>query len=106
MTCPSTQVYHSQAFLGEVWSWTALGVLIFVARFAVRLRIRSWRKLQGDDYFAVLTLLLFICLMFSKLAMYYLGSNVDYTEESMVDLTDCQMKKVVIGSKLGVGERS
>jgi hypothetical protein len=44
--------------------------------------------------------------MFSKLAMYYLGSNVDYTEESMVDLTDCQMKKVVIGSKLGVGERS
>lgn len=102
MPCPSTQIYHSQAFIGEVWAWTVLGILIFVARFAVRLRILPWRDLQGDDYMAIVTLVFFLGCIFCKLAIYYLGANSDYTEEEMLQLIDCQKSRLIIGSKFQV----
>lgn len=48
--CPSTRVYHDESYVAEVYALTALGVIVFMARYTVRLRVLPWRKLQGDDW--------------------------------------------------------
>lgn len=100
--CPSTQVYHNGSYIVEVYAWTVLGILAFVARYTVRLRIVPWRKLQGDDWMGIVVLLSFIELSCSKLTVYHLGSNSDYTEEGMGKLVSCQLWYVEFGSKIQV----
>ncbi|KAM3420108.1 hypothetical protein BST61_g3410 [Cercospora zeina] len=52
----STQVYHDQPYLIEVWVLFGVGVLVFLARFIVRIRTVGLRQFAGDDYMAMLVL--------------------------------------------------
>lgn len=101
-SCPSTQVYHNQAFVREVFAWTGLGFLVFVARFAVRLRIIPWRKLQGDDYMATLSLVFFLLCIATKMHAYWQAPISDFTQDQVVRLLDCQVKRLELSSKLYV----
>lgn len=101
--CPSTQVYSNGSYVVEVYAWTVLGVLVFLARYTVRLRILSWRKLQGDDWMGIAVLLFFIGLTAVKLTVYHLGANSDYTEEALRKMHHCQVEWIEFGSKLQVG---
>lgn len=100
--CPSTQIYHDRSYVLEVYAWTVIGFLAFVARYTVRLRILSWRKLQGDDWMGIAVLLCFIGLSSVKLTVYQLGTNSDYTEKAIKELSGCQVERVELGSKLQV----
>ena len=50
--------YDAQ-FLIEVWVLYGIGMLVFIARFAVRLKTVGFRGFQGDDLFAVLLILFY-----------------------------------------------
>jgi hypothetical protein len=100
--CPSTQVYHDETYVQEVWAWTALGILAFVARFTIRLRIVPWRNLQGDDWMGIAVLLFFLGLTAVKLTVYHYGTNSDYTEEAIRKLSPCQVDWIEFASKLQV----
>lgn len=87
----------------EVFAWTIVGVVAFVARYSVRLRILPWRKLQGDDWVGFAVLLFFIGLTGVKLTVYFFGANSDYTEEVIRRLSKCQIERIKFASKLQVG---
>lgn len=86
----------------EIWAWTILGVVTFAARYAVRLRILPWRKLQCDDWMGIAVLLFFIGLTGVKLTVYYFGANSDYTEEEIIKLSACQIRRITFSTKLYV----
>lgn len=101
MACPSTQVYHEGgSYLGEIWAWFAIGTIVLFVRTAIRLRTVGWRKLQGDDYMAIAVWLCFMCDSVTVTIVFKYGSNVDFTEDHMQRLSQCQIDKVRIGSQM------
>ncbi|SMR52572.1 unnamed protein product [Zymoseptoria tritici ST99CH_3D1] len=102
VVCPSTQVYHDKAYVAEVITWTVVGILAFVARYIVRLRVLSWRHLHGDDWFGIAVLVFFAALTGCKLGTYHFGANKDFTERELLKLSECQLARVELGSKLQI----
>lgn len=100
--CPSTRVYHDESYVAEVYALTALGVIVFMARYTVRLRVLPWRKLQGDDWTGIAVLVFFIGLTSVKLTVYHHGANSDFTEDAIRRLSECQLEWVTLGSTLQV----
>lgn len=52
-------IEQDSRFLVETWSLYALGAALLLVRFAVRFRTVGPKEFQGDDYFAMATLLFF-----------------------------------------------
>ncbi|KXS97376.1 hypothetical protein AC578_9605 [Pseudocercospora eumusae] len=100
MQCPSTQAYHDVSFVEEVWTWFAIGTVAISARSIVRLRTVHWSKLQGDDYLALAVWLCFLCDSVTITLIYYYGSNVDFTSEEISKMSQCQIDRIRLGSKM------
>ena len=56
----STQAYHDETYLREVWALFGVGMIVFTLRWFVRLRIVGLKNLAGDDYLSVLVCLLYL----------------------------------------------
>ncbi|GIZ44002.1 hypothetical protein CKM354_000721100 [Cercospora kikuchii] len=100
----STQVYHDQPYLIEVWVLFGVGVLVFLARFIVRIRTVGIRQFAGDDYMAILVLACYTAdaatVSVVVVFRHREGTNVDYTAEQVEKLTPSQIKSVEYGSKM------
>lgn len=51
---------------------------------------------------AVATLILFICCIASKMTIYYIAPNSDFTEDELLTFTKCQMANTIMASKIQV----
>ncbi|CZT22717.1 uncharacterized protein RCC_08422 [Ramularia collo-cygni] len=100
--CPSTQIYHDSSYLAENYAMAAISVVAFAARYCVRLRILPIRNLQGDDWMGIAVLLFFLYLTCCRLVVYHLGSNTDYNVTEIGKLSDCQIERLVFGSKFQI----
>lgn len=96
----STQVYHDQEFLKEVWGLFGVGCCVLVLRFIVRLRTVGIRNFQGDDYISMLVLLCYTADAVTVTLTYLNGSNVDYTPEALTKLSKQENDQVIFGSRM------
>ena len=85
-------------FTTEAWSEYAVGMVILLTRIGARCTQVGWHW-EGDDYFAVLSVLFFS----AELSMLQLigenGSITGMSNEIALTLTPQQKKKIVFGSK-------
>ncbi|UZP42814.1 hypothetical protein NXS19_010630 [Fusarium pseudograminearum] len=94
------QIEDKPAFLYESWGLYALGLIILLARFTVRLRTVGWRGLQGDDAFSFLVLLFYTTDAVTVHLIYYLGTNIEAGVASRDHkLTDSEIREYELGSK-------
>ncbi|RGP69462.1 hypothetical protein FSPOR_4566 [Fusarium sporotrichioides] len=94
------QIEDKPAFLYESWGLYALGLIILLARFFVRLRTVGWRGLQGDDAFSFLVLLFYTTDAVTVHLIYYLGTNIEAGVASLDHkLTDSEIRQYELGSK-------
>ncbi|GJC98719.1 kinesin-like protein [Colletotrichum higginsianum] len=68
-------------------AWYAIGVLVILLRYAVRLRTVGIHGLRGDDYLALPI-------------TYYTGGNIDITADMVPKLSDHDVEILELGSKL------
>lgn len=45
---------RDETFLREIWAWFAVGTVVILLRFAVRIRMVGPKGLKGDDYVMIL----------------------------------------------------
>ncbi|ETS79867.1 hypothetical protein PFICI_07396 [Pestalotiopsis fici W106-1] len=96
----STGLERSDSFLIEVWTLYGIGILVFVARFAVRLKTVGFRGFQGDDLFAILLILLYTGDAVLVDITYWTGTNVEAsTFQRTRTLSDAEIAQYAIGSK-------
>ncbi|QPC80005.1 hypothetical protein HYE68_010757 [Fusarium pseudograminearum] len=95
------QIEDKPAFLYESWGLYALGLIILIARFTVRLRTVGWRGLQGDDAFSFLVLLFYTTDAVTVHLIYYLGTNIEagVASQDHKELTDSEIRQYELGSK-------
>ncbi|CAF3484494.1 hypothetical protein SNK03_012803 [Fusarium graminearum] len=95
------QIEDKPAFLYESWGLFALGLIILLARFTVRLRTVGWRGLQGDDAFSFLVLLFYTTDAVTVHLIYYLGTNIEagVASRDHKELTDSEIREYELGSK-------
>ncbi|KAF5233704.1 hypothetical protein FAUST_7955 [Fusarium austroamericanum] len=95
------QIEDKPAFLYESWGLYALGLIILLARFTVRLRTVGWRGLQGDDAFSFLVLLFYTTDAVTVHLIYYLGTNIEagVASRDHKELTDSEIRQYELGSK-------
>ncbi|KAI1849431.1 hypothetical protein JX266_004926 [Neoarthrinium moseri] len=90
-----------QSFINEVWILYAVGVVILVLRFVVRIKAVGLGGLQGDDYFSVLVLGLFTVDAAMVDLVYYAGTNVEASAVLETrTLTDDEIAEYTFGSKM------
>ncbi|RGP65899.1 hypothetical protein FLONG3_9031 [Fusarium longipes] len=95
------QIEDKPSFLLEAWGLYALGIIILLARFAVRIKTVGWRGLQGDDFFSFLVLLFFTGDAVTVHLIYYLGTNIEAGVAGREhDLTQAEIREYELGSKL------
>jgi hypothetical protein len=76
------------------------GAAVLLTRLAVRARTVGFRNFCGDDYITVLVLLCYIGDAITVDRTYYLGTNVDFSQERLKAMTSEELHNIVIGSKL------
>ncbi|KAI7670935.1 hypothetical protein KC322_g16075, partial [Hortaea werneckii] len=96
----STQAYHDDEYLREVWILYGIGVLIYFLRFCVRLRTVGVRHFQGDDWMSIGVLLCYTADAVTVTFTYLLGSNVDWPPEKLDQFNAQQIDNIILGSKL------
>ncbi|KAI7530867.1 hypothetical protein KC331_g14438 [Hortaea werneckii] len=96
----STQAYHDDEYLREVWILYGIGVLIYFLRFCVRLRTVGIRHFQGDDWTSIAVLLCYTADAVTVTFTYLLGSNVDWPPEKLDQFNAQQIDNIILGSKL------
>ncbi|EME38349.1 hypothetical protein DOTSEDRAFT_106055, partial [Dothistroma septosporum NZE10] len=96
----STQVYHDNSYLKEVWGLFGVGVAVLVVRFLVRLRATGWRRFQGDDYMSIVVFVCYAADAITVTIIYQKGANVDYRGTDLLRLTHEQVDSIVYGSKM------
>ncbi|KAF6811423.1 hypothetical protein CSOJ01_05715 [Colletotrichum sojae] len=90
---------RDETFLREIWTWFAVGSVVILLRFAVRIRMVGPKGLKGDDYVMVLGLITStMCFVLVDL-VYRLGTNVDLTADQIALLNDQEVARLVEGSK-------
>ena len=77
-----------------------LGAAVLLTRLAVRARTVGFRNFCGDDYITVLVLLCYIGDAVTVDRTYFLGTNVDFSQEQLKAMTPKEVHNIVIGSKL------
>ena len=96
----STQKYHDDTYLAESWILYGIGVFVILLRWLVRIRTVGISNFQGDDY---LTFVVLACYTSDAVAVKHIqhhGSNVDWTKEEMMAMTDQERGWIAYGSKL------
>ena len=96
----STQAYHDDEYLREVWILYGIGLLIYFLRFCVRLRTVGIRHFQGDDWMSIAVLLCYTADALTVTFTYLLGSNVDWPPETLDQFNAQQIDNIILGSKL------
>lgn len=76
------------------------GSTVLLARLAVRVRTVGFRKLCGDDYITLLVLLCYIGDAVTVDLTYELGTNVDFTQERLLSMSEHERQNVITGSRL------
>ncbi|KAK6216189.1 TAT-binding protein-like protein 7, AAA ATPase [Pestalotiopsis sp. IQ-011] len=95
----ATGLERSDSFLIEVWVLYGIGMLVFAARFAVRLKTVGIRGFQGDDLFAVLLILFYTGDAVLVDIVYWTGSNVEAARfQRHQTLTDAEIQQYTVGS--------
>jgi len=94
------QAYHDPVFLREIWALFTIGMLVFFIRSMVRLRTVGFRGLQGDDAFALVAAIVYTACTVATYFVYHLGSNLDFSEEEMANMTVSEQESLVLGSKM------
>ncbi|KAK7931413.1 hypothetical protein PG985_002125 [Apiospora marii] len=89
----------STPFQREAWTEYAIGVVVLFLRYFARWRAVGFRKWQGDDVFAVLSLVFWT----AELCMLELigqnGTNIGITDEMGATLSPEEIAKMAAGSK-------
>ncbi|KAK8879406.1 hypothetical protein PGQ11_000700 [Apiospora arundinis] len=89
----------STPFQKEAWTEYAIGAVVLFLRYFARWRAVGFRKWQGDDIFAVLSLVFWT----AELCMLELigenGTNIGITDEMGANMSPEQIEKLSLGSK-------
>ncbi|PSN69764.1 hypothetical protein BS50DRAFT_618756 [Corynespora cassiicola Philippines] len=97
---PNIPLEKDDTYLPEVWTWYAIGVVFIALRCATRLRTVGIRNYQGDDYLAMLLLLLWTCNAIIVQITYYTGGNLDVRPDMVEALSDRDIEILTWGSQL------
>ncbi|KAH8168785.1 hypothetical protein LIA77_10911 [Sarocladium implicatum] len=104
MTIPrpshAVNVPQSSTYLPEIWSLYALGLIVILLRWLVRLRTVGLRGFQWDDYLNGAYLVLLTMNMIIAHITYYTGGNIDVTPGQVPKLSDSDVAILRYGSKL------
>lgn len=76
------------------------GSAVLLTRLAVRVRTVGIRQFSGDDYISMLVFLCYIGDAVSVDMTYHLGTNVDFTQERLLGMSESERQNVITGSKL------
>ena len=96
----STQAFHDPSFLKEVWGLFGVGCGILALRFIVRTRAVGIRNFEGDDWLAIAVWLCYTCDAVTVELCYKWGTNVDFPVERLESMTQQQLDKIELGSKM------
>ncbi|KAK8084978.1 hypothetical protein PG997_006249 [Apiospora hydei] len=88
---------ESTPFQREAWTEYAIGVVVLFLRYFARWRAVGFKKWQGDDVFAVLSLV-FWTTLFPSIAGEN-GTNIGITDEMGASMSPEQIEKLAAGSK-------
>ncbi|KAF4550070.1 Hypothetical protein D9617_18g032610 [Elsinoe fawcettii] len=90
---------HFPHHITEMWALYGVGTMIFVIRFAVRLRTTGIRGLGWDDLFALLAWIFYTADGITVDRAYHYGTNVDFTVAQYEAMSPEQIAEVSLGSK-------
>jgi hypothetical protein len=76
------------------------GSAVLLTRLGVRVRTVGFRQFTGDDYISLLVLLCYIGDAVTVDLTYHLGTNVDFTQERLLGMSESERQNVITGSKL------
>lgn len=96
----STQRYHDPTYLHESWILYGVGVFIIVVRFLIRIRTVGIKNFQGDDYLSLVVLACYTSDAVAVKEIQFHGSNVDWSKDEMLAMTDQERRWITHGSKL------
>lgn len=96
----TTQKYHDPTYLQESWILYAIGVVVILLRFAVRIRTVGFRSFQGDDYLSLVVLACYTSDAVAVKVIQHHGSNVDWSQTEMQAMTEKERGWIAHGSKL------
>jgi len=92
-------VVRIAAFHKPLLTLSIPGSMIMILRTIVRLRTVGIRHFQGDDYLIFLVLLCYVGDAVTVTMAYYLGTNLDYTQDQFAAMTPAQIHTISIGSR-------
>ncbi|KAL4727780.1 hypothetical protein ACLX1H_004469 [Fusarium chlamydosporum] len=94
------QIEDKPSFLFELWGLYALGTIILLTRFAVRIKTVGWRGLRGDDFFSFLVMIFYAADAITVHLIYYLGTNIEAGVAARThELTRAEIREYELGSK-------
>jgi hypothetical protein len=73
---------------------------VLLTRLAVRARTVGIRQFCGDDYISLIVLLCYIGDAVTVDLTYRFGTNVDFTQDQLLGMTEAERQQVITGSKL------
>ncbi|KAK6066309.1 hypothetical protein SCUP234_11103 [Seiridium cupressi] len=90
MESPSSVVDlpHDDSYVPECLAWYSIGTLVILLRFITRLRIVGLAGFRGDDYLAILYLLLYTACIVIVYVTYYTGASLNVDPTKVHLLTD------------------
>ncbi|KAK9800066.1 hypothetical protein SCARD494_01859 [Seiridium cardinale] len=102
MESPSSVVDlpHDDSYVPECLAWYSIGILVILLRFITRLRIVGLAGFRGDDYLAILYLLLYTTCIVIVYVTYYTGASLNVDPAKVHLLTDNDIRILVMGRTL------
>jgi hypothetical protein len=73
---------------------------VLLTRLVVRARTVGIRQFCGDDYITLVVLLCYIGDAVTVDLTYRFGTNVDFTQDQLLGMTEAERQQVITGSKL------
>ncbi|KAH7157622.1 hypothetical protein B0J13DRAFT_174877 [Dactylonectria estremocensis] len=86
-------------FQTEAWTEYGIGALVLLLRYFARWKTVGIKNWQGDDYFAILSLIFWTAELVMLELIGQNGTNIGITDEIGATLTDAQIAKLEFGSK-------
>ncbi|KAH9895358.1 hypothetical protein F4778DRAFT_746435 [Xylariomycetidae sp. FL2044] len=95
---PIVPLPKDDSYLPECFAWYAIGVITIILRYVTRIRTVGISGFRGDDYLALLYLILYTACIVIVYITYYTGGAVNVTPEIVDLLTDEDVKILRMGS--------
>ncbi|KKK16274.1 hypothetical protein ARAM_003165 [Aspergillus rambellii] len=86
-------------FQKEAWTEYGVGVVILLTRIVARIKVVGVKGWQGDDYFAIISLIFWTAALTMLELIGQHGTNIGLTDEQRAALTPEEIASVVFGSK-------